>query len=223
MGEITLTRFRYQIRKEVGRDSDDYPDDDVDEHINYALWELEDKFPFEVKETLFTTSLVEGQSEYSLSGLTTLDYLYSVATVNDEGVREKLARMTRDWFDNNVDQDDDEGWPQRYLRENKTLTIWPPPDSEADGENLELALRTSVASLAAGADTTGLPRNWDEILLHGAIWRAWKSFGDYAQAQQAYNFQIGLIRNATPTEAKEERDSRYARLDVIWEFPEEVG
>jgi hypothetical protein len=107
------------------------------------------------------------------------------------------------------------------MREGNNLILYPTPDSDTGGLNLRISFKQGIASIAADSTGSGLPRNWDEIVVAGAAWRGHKAKGDYNIAQQAANFQIGLIRSAVPVEAKEERDSRYARLNVIWEWPEE--
>ena len=59
---LTVTRMRVLVRKGLGGiDSDDLSDTDLDEMINMSFWELEDKYPFESKETVFTSTLVTDQ------------------------------------------------------------------------------------------------------------------------------------------------------------------
>lgn len=224
---LSEDRMIYWLRKELGGlDDSDLSDVDALELLNMSLWSLEDTFPFKAKETVNTSiPLVEGTSSYSLASITRLDAITSVsirlsADSNNEG--HKLARMTRDWYDANyVGGEDARALPTRYMREGNLLYVYPDPNADYAGLALRIAHRQGIASIIDGATSSGLPRNWDEIVMRGAVWRAHNANGDYNLAQQATNFQLGLIRQAITVEAKEERDSRYARVNVIHEFPEE--
>lgn len=219
-GVLDLSDFRRLLRKGLGNlDSTDLPDDEADELLNFSYWELEDKFPFEAKETTFTTTLVEDDFDIDISGITDLDAIVSVSWVDDNGQSHKLDRMSRDVFDDLFDDEsvnDVSGQPERYLRENVTLFIWPPPGSEEAGQILRIALKESLVSLVGIADKTLFPRNWDEIVLTGAIERGHFLNQDYDLADKVLNRKLSYIRSTVPTVSKEERDSRHAGLDVYW-------
>lgn len=218
---LSLERMRALVRKGLGGlDSNDIDNDDVDELLNISLWEMESKFPFRSMQSNFLESLVIDQYIYSIATIERLDAIESVAVIDDEtGKRTKLARMTRDWFDANFTEEE-VGTPLRYMRENNCIYVYPIPDEVLD---IEIHARQGVESLAEGtAESTTLPRNWDEIVVSGAIWRGHFFNEDYNLARQAKNFQVGLIHSAVPTEAKEEKDSRYAGLNVLTEWPVEL-
>jgi len=224
---LTLTRMRVQVRRGLGGlDSLDLGDTDLDEMINMSFWELEDKYPFESKETVFTSTLVTDQVEYDLSGLDTLDALVSVSWVDTNGESQKLEQMTRSVFDtifNDATSTDPSGPPEQFLREGNVLTIWPPPSSDENAQTIRLALKESVATLSGGADTTGLPRNWDELVVYGAISRGHVLNGDYDKAREMRDFQVGITRSTVPTESKEAEDARWAGLDVAYNRPGQRG
>lgn len=224
---LTVTRMRVLVRRGLGGlDSSDLIDVDLDEMLNMSLWELEDKFPFEAKETVFTSTLVQDQYEYDLSGLTTLDALVSVSWVDTNGQSKKLEKMTRPVYDTLFDDatsDDPTGPPEQFLREGSVLTVWPPASADEDAMTLRLALKESVATLSGGADTTGLPRNWDELVVMGAVARGHFFNQDYPQARESRDFQVGIVRSTVPTEAKEEEDARWAGLDVAYSRPGQRG
>lgn len=218
---LTLTRMRYLVRKGLGGlDSTDLNNEDVDELLNLALWELTNNYPFELKETLFTTTLVESQNEYQL--MSGLDGLFSVAVIDSEDQRIKLDRMTRDWYDLNYDGSTDaEGTPVKYMREGTFLILDPSPDADAAGLTLSVTVIQDVDSLVDPTNvTTGLPRNWDELVVKGAISKGHFFNEDYNLARESHNFVVSGVRAAVPTVAKEERDARHAGLDVMWDWPE---
>ncbi len=224
---IDLTRMRANVRKGLGGlDSSDLPDLDTDELLNFSFWELEDKYPFEAKETVFTSTFVQDQFEYDLSGLSTLDALVSVSWADENGVSFKLEQMTRSVFDtifNDASSNDPAGPPKQYLREGNVLTVWPPPSTDEDATVFRLGLKESVATLSGGTDTTGLPRNWDELVVMGAIARGHFLNSDYDKAREARDFQVGITRSTVSTEAKEQEDARWAGLDVASDRPGDRG
>lgn len=222
---LSLDDMRRLLRKGLGgQSSTELSDSECDELLNLSLWQLEDTYPFEAKENLFSTVLVENQYEYSISDGdigSILDALRSVAIVDDDGKRYKLSRMTRDWYDTNFDEAE-LGVPTRFMREGSFLILYPIPGSDEDGFQLDIFVKESIASLVEGTkETTGLPRNWDEIVVQGAIWRGHYLVEDYDLAREAQNHQTHLIRTTVPTVAKEEKDSRVAGLGVLWDWPEE--
>jgi hypothetical protein len=224
---LTLTRMRAWVREGLGGlDSTDLGDTELDELLNLSLWELEDKYPFEAKETVFTTALVTDQVTYGLSTLATLDALVSISWIDPNGKSKKLENMTRNMFDTIFDDASSNtisGPPEQFLREGDVLTIWPPASSDENGKTLQLALKESIASLSGGSDTSGLPRNWDELVVYGAIARGHIKNSDYDKAREVRDFQVGITRSTVPTEAKEEEDNRWAGLDVAHSRPGQRG
>lgn len=221
---LSIERLRTLLRRGLGGVDDvDLPDAEADELLNLSLWSIEDTYPFRAKETTYSTELVEGQRVYSLLNLSRLDALQSIVVIDAENRRKKLSRATRSWFDENgTDNPDARGMPSRYFRERISLYLDPIPSASEVGYILEVAAKESVESVSSSGDSaTGLPRNWDEIVLYGAIYRGRLLNSDHQEADRVLNIQLGLIRASVPTEAKEETDSRYARLDVLTEAPED--
>jgi hypothetical protein len=214
--------LRRLLRKGLGNlDSDDLSNDECDEMLNISLWEIEDQFPFEIKETVYTTTLVVDQYEYDLGGISELDAIVSLSYIDEQGKRYVLDRMTRKQYDDLFDDGSEtaiSGKPEKYIREGNVLTIWPPVETELDGNTLTLALKESVESI--GSTGTGLPRNWDQIVLQGAIAFGHNINQDYDLRDKAENFKLSKIRATVTTESKEEEDSRYAGLDVAWDRPD---
>jgi hypothetical protein len=215
--------LRRLLRKGLGNlDSTDLSNADSDELLNISLWEIEDQFPFELKETVYTAALVEDQYEYDLSGISALDAIVSISYLDENGVSVVLDRMTRKIYDDVFDDasvNTIAGDPEMYLREGNVLTIWPPPDNDLDGNTLRLAMKESVASITSSG--TGLPRNWDQIILQGAIALGHNFNQDYDLRDKAENFKLSKLRATVTTESKEEEDSRYAGLEVAWDRPED--
>lgn len=218
---LSLERMRYWVRKGLGNlDEQDISDDDVDELLNMSLWDLESNYRFEARKKRYSFTLADGQYSYNLSGLQRLDAFRSVAYLDGDDNRKRLKRMTREWLDDEHNQKDSShfGEPEFYLREENCLILYPTPGSTQDGNKIELATWTSVASLLEGqVEESGLPRNWDEMVVQGAIHRGHFYNEDYNFARQAVNFQVAQIRSTVPVESKEETNTHEGGLDVRWE------
>lgn len=218
---VELERMIYWVRKEItGTASQEINDEDVVDLLNFSLWNIEAEFDFKTREQLRYTTLVEGQSQYDISGIERFDAITSLAVIAQQGARHKLSRTTRDWLDSNANFERDRGFPTRYIREADTLTLHPVPSQELE---LELHFRQGVESLTKSSVTvTGLPRNWDEIVIAGAVWRGLKAHGaPLERIQTAVQTTSILIRSAKSVEEKETKDARWARLNVIWDHPED--
>ena len=218
---LTLARMQALLRKGLGGlDSDDLSDTEADEYLNLALWELEDKFPFRAKETEMRFPLVVDQYEYTIP--TTTDAISSIALLDSNAQRHKLVRKSRDWMDENINETggSEGATPTFYLREDTTLILYPIPDEIL---TIIMTLKVSITSLLTGAvEATGLPRNWDILVVQGATVFGHIFNGDYNEARQLANFQLTAVRSSVMTLSKEEKaDSRYARLNVIDSFPED--
>jgi len=215
---LTLERMRALTRKGLGGlDDTDLPDLDCDELLNLSLWDLEAKYDFEEKETQWTALLVDGDFQYSLPGIVggfILDAIESISVIDPEGSRRKLDRMTRAWYDETFD-DDDIDLPRFYLREGEILTVYPTPGPTEDGLTISLTGKEGIASMVSGTkEVTGLPRNWDDLVVMGAVTLGHYYAQDYREARESMTIQTALIRSTVPTLAKEEQDARYAGLDV---------
>lgn len=216
---LTLSDFRRLLRRGLGNlTTGDMSNPEADELLNLSLWHIEDTFPFELKEVEYTTSLVDGQAIYNLSGISTLDAIVSVRVEDEFSKYHRLDRMTRTEYNEMHDGSSDaEGFPKYYLREGNAMYLEPTPGADEDTLTLAISLKESLDSFLEGSsEASNLPRNWDEIVLQGAIWRGHNLNRDYELRDSAYNLQQSLIRGTVPTESKEEEDSHHAGLDVKW-------
>lgn len=215
---LTVTQMRTLVRRGLGGlDVTDLPDADCDLYLNLALSELGAKFRFEEKEEIWTSETIADVYEYLLAGITNLDALQSVALVTDDGDGSKLVRMSREQLDNWFSTTET-GQPKYFLREGNVLTLWPIPDAVY---TIRVATLLNIDELLGASDTSGLPPNWDELIVEGAIQRGHIYNEDYILAQQLGNITIGKVRQAVETQSKEEQDSGSAGLDVMWEAPPE--
>lgn len=208
---LTLQNIRDLVRRACGNlDSADMPDAEVDQYVNMAIWELEDQYPFKAKECFKETDTVAGQAKYNIPS--DLSAVMGVSLRDDNNQWHRLDRMTEDWYWDNYDEDSgEESRPERYMRLDEVIYLYPTPD---DVYRLGLLNWREIASLSTSGDTPELPRNWHEIIADTAVVKALKYTGDINQAQQYANFPIRARREAVLDKTKEEEDSEQAGLDV---------
>lgn len=209
----TLADMRRRVRKALGGlDEDDLSTVDLDGLINTSIEELSDKFPFREKEKVasFVTSI--GFRSYDLpTGFESIRSLsISDLTTN---LSTKLVLMTTDVYETRFDSDvDNYGFPTNYFREGDCIKLWPTPDNIY---TITLRYNKPLEDLINESDTPNMPQNWHEIVELGAIWRGFIDQNDWQRSNFAKNTQISLLNTTVPVEAKEERDNRYAGVEVI--------
>ncbi len=225
---LSLDDMRRLLRKGLGGlDIQDLPDLEADELLNMSLWDLSDRFSFKERECLKESNFTEGIREYAVPN--DLDAIIDISvqelddtadpTVSSRWVPLERMSFKRDSELRNLGSDA-EALPTRYVRRDRTITLDPTPDKDYP---FRIIFWRTLASLLSGTvDTTGLPRNWDEIVVEGAIKRGHFYQQDYNEARAATNFQVESERRAVLALGKEEKwDSRYARLRVVDRFPSE--
>lgn len=222
---LTLQEMRDLVREGLGGLNElDISDPKVDQLLNLSFWELSSKFPFEEKNLRAEFSTVAGTEDYSITtelniGGVTLDALQTLSVVDSEGKAHPLQRSTEAWLETEYSSDATyQAMPEHYVRRADWIRLWPIPD---DIYVIRVLMLQTLATLSyLTVELTGLPREWDELTVEGAITRGHYYNQDYNLAQQAENFRVMKIRTAVSTHAKEEVDSRYAGLIVQWDEPE---
>jgi len=211
---FTLSTLRTELREHLGIDSTDLSDDDANLLINRSWWEIIDKFPFREKEQSTTFNTVDGTRSYALATIVSplvYEALRSISVEDpDTKKHTKLEPISEfDYESLYIDSTDEEGKPERYLRENANLILYPTPD-----QVYEVTVRYNNI-LSDLSNTIAIPQSWHEIILFGAIWRGHARFRDYNASELVKRTQTSLISTSVPTEAKEQKDTRLAGLQVL--------
>lgn len=212
MGLLT-TQLLSKLRKATGlQDQDDMSDADGILILNQSYWELMDKYPFKEKEVRVTFPTVAGVRNYNCP--TPFEALRHLAILNPQGeAHTPLDQISEDVYEQEYDaSSDNQAIPTKYVREGCQILLFPTPD---DAYTITMRYWTTLDNLTS---VTGpnMPQSWHEIILFGAIWRAFIEIcGDYVRGMGAKNFQQSLINNAVPVQAKEEENNPRAGLEVI--------
>lgn len=218
---LDLTSLRRQLRESIGLEGDDttnLPDVDTavktgaDTYLNRSYWELLDKYKFREKELTATFPTVAGTKFYKVPS--PFEALQGVAIEDPDSLEHTpLDRITADVYEQQFkDLDSDQGKPEAYFREGDGIRLWRTPDAVYE---ITLHYWTVLSDLIPGS-SPGIPQNWHEILLFGAVWRAFIGVnGDYISAQAAKAHQISLVEGTSLPEEKEQFDSHRAGVEVL--------
>jgi hypothetical protein len=220
---LSLLQMRGLVREGLGGlDEQDLRDPDLDMLLNMSYWEIESRFPFEEKNARVEWVTVVGTEEYSIDAIMLpdalmLEAIQSIAVIKDEQSY-KLQRMTQAYYDEKYTENTDaRGIPRYYLRRDDSIVLYPIPD-EVYTMRLYF-LKTLAAILVGSVEILNFPREWDELVVEGAVTRGHYYRQDYQLARESENFRVAKLRTASTTHSKEEEDSRYAGLVVQWDEP----
>lgn len=212
---LDLDRMRIRVRKPLGmmdEDDTDLTNDDVDEYLNMSFWEVQDKFPFREKEKTGTFQTQVGVRNYEMPD--PFEYLKSLAIVDLTSFQHKPLDLitAREYERLYNEQTTAQGKPCKYLREDCYARLWPTPDNI-----YTIVLRRNIvlADISESNNTLPIPQVWTEIVIYGAIWRAFIDFGDFARANAMKAHQVSLLDTIEPTEIKELGDTAMAGLVAI--------
>jgi hypothetical protein len=209
---ITITQMRTELRDHLGVDDIELPDASADLLIDRAASELMSKFHFTAMQDEQTITTVADQAAYTIPVSTdAIEGLYFEDDVSKQ--HSPIDRITFDFYEQHYQNSTvASGKPNVYFRRNDEVILHPTPDA--------VYTLTMYRRKILGDFSTGImfgPQEWFETILYGAITRGFHKLGDYVRAQASAAYQVGLISSITPTEAKEEYDSRRAGVEFISE------
>lgn len=209
-----LETYRKELREHLGVDSDDLIDADCDLLTNRSYAWLLNAFKFRIKEISVKFNVSSGVRSYdlpenfeSLRGISVEDLI--------DGQHTPLDRMTIDYYESVYKESTGDEWgkPSHYLREGKCIKLWPTPD---DAYLITMKYDKLLADLDEVDNVnTEVPKNWEEFVLMGAVYRGHYRFGDYIRGDAIKKNLIGDVMAAQPVEKKEELDTHRAAMQAI--------
>lgn len=96
----------------------------------------------------------------------------------------------------------------------RTLQIYPTPSTEFVGDTLAVREIMQASSFSAGSQRSDLEDPWDEVLIQGAIWRAWRTLGNTIRADRALEDFVALINEIQETANTEALHDRRRGWDI---------
>ena len=209
---ISVDELRDELRIHLGVDINDLPDADADLLTNRAYWEIIDKFKFREKEVTQTWQTVIGTRLYAAPSPFEALRQLSIEDLNDQSHTPLKRFTTYEYERDYVNRSDAQDKPIGYVRESNEIRLLPTPDNVY---TITMKYWTVLADLSDSNNNPPIPQVWHEVILYGAIWRAYLRLGDLSRGNQFKSQQIALINTITPTEGKEEEDSHTAGVNVI--------
>lgn len=209
---IALDTLRSELREHLGVDEVELDDDACDLLLNRAYWELLDKFPFREKEVSATFETAAGTILYSMPS--PFEAMRQLSIVNPDTSEHTYLRKfdIRDYEENFVDTVDNRGYPTNYVREGCAVRLWPTPDATY---TVVLKYWTVLEDMSDTNDSPGIPQNWHEMILYGALWRGYFRFGDHLRGKSTQQMWGAMLAGTKPVESKEEIDTHYAALQAM--------
>lgn len=209
---ISLPTLRNELRVHTGQDDSDLPDDDADLLLNRTYWEIQEKFHLREVESSSTFNTVVGTRQYDLPPSFESLRISAIKDPDSE-LHSQLIRISIKDYENIYSEDtEQQGMPQKYFRGNANIILWPTPD---EIYTIILHYRQQLSDLSDDNINPQLPRSWQEMLLMGAVYRAFIRNNDYNKGNNAKAHYIQLIQSAVPVESKEEWDSSRAGVQVL--------
>jgi len=208
---MSITQLRIELRDALGVDENDLSKDAADLLLNRSYWELLDKFPFREKEATVTFNTIAGTRNYDMPS--PFEAVVSISIEDLSSFQHtRLEYMDpRDYEGQYVGATFAHGVPIKYTREGCFARLWPTPDQVY---KMTLKYLAPLADLSDTNTSAKIPQSWDDILLLGAVWRGFMKYNDWSRVNAAKAHQISLINSQVPTQAKEERDTSFAGLNV---------
>jgi hypothetical protein len=208
---LSVNQIDTELTELLGIDDDDYSSVTRLLWINRSFWEITAKFEFKEKEGSYTFNTVDGTSEYNVP--VDIEALQGLSIVQSDGyTNSDLNRMEQSHYQNVITSNPEaRAIPERYYREGNKIILYPTPN---DARTVTVKYLKTLPDLLANGSVV-LPQEWHELILFGAAYRGFLVMNDKVSADFYRNQQANLTATTIPTEAKEEKDSKYAAVDVV--------
>jgi hypothetical protein len=197
----------------LGLDTDDITNAEIDLKLNMSWWELSAKLGFREKEATSSFSTVAGQREYATD--TSIDTFFEAlqsVTVKDihSDRYEPLVMKGYEQIEGSLsDELEDRDMPKWYARYNDKLVLYPTPDRD-------YTIRVRYLKTLSDVQAEGfpVPQEWSEPILLGAVYRQWRSLGDWNNATAARMDRDGMVATLA-LEAVKENVSKVGGVSIL--------
>lgn len=211
-----LVALRNELREHLGVDSVDLDNTNADLLINRSYAWLLNAFHFRTKEISVKFSATAGERNYNLPiDFESLRHI-SIEDLVD-GQHTPLDRMTPDYYEQVYVESTGTEWgkPTQYLREGNCVKLWKTPDAAYP---IVLKYDMLLSDLSDINTAPEVPKNWEEFIMMGAVYRGHVRYGDFIRADAMKKSLFSDVQAAMPIEKKEEGDTHRAALQA--ELPE---
>lgn len=204
---LSLADLRSDLRIHTGKGAS-LSDGEADQLLNRAWWPLAAQLKFSEKDAEFTFTTVSGTQEYSFPSDS--DSVQRVV-VYDSDSQEWVPLVKQDDWNMFAKQDNDEdAFPAYYSRRNDQFIFFPVPDDEYD---VRVKYQQTLADLQTSGP--GVPQEWHEVILWGAVARGFFADGDWTRGKEAQAQQAMYIQSLDTQEERETIDRPMSGLKVL--------
>lgn len=233
MGAATLQDLRDELRFAVGgyqSSATELPDTRVDRWLRWAQLHVARPaiYPHRELMTSGTFMLVTSQAPYPFTGFgTSVDNVQAIRRIHYETRGHRLRPMShRQYLEAARNQSGvlNTGEPQSYAVEGSNLYVEPAPSSTYNGGTVRVFFFRKPVALAA-SPATELAEDWDEVILQGGVWRAFKALNVADRAEIAkieFGQLINEVRDRLREDAQQDHDGHSFEVETLdyQEYPQ---
>lgn len=226
MGAASLQNLRDELRYTVGgylSGTDELPDARVDRWLGWALLHVARPaiYPHRELMTSGTLTLVTSQAPYPFTGFgTSVDNVQAIRKVYYETRGHRLRPMSHRQYLESARTGAGaiiEGEPLQYTVEGTNLYVYPAPSSAYNGGTVRVFFFGKATALAAAPATT-LAEDWDEVILQGGVWRAFRALNVADRAEIAkieFGQLINEVRDRLREDAQQDHDGHTFEVETL--------
>lgn len=191
-----LQNYRTTVRRELGfPDVSVITDDELDEYINDSYFDVLRRFDHKEIQASNSITTTSGTRAYALQ----TDYWW-MELVKDDDNQQILTYKDLKWIE--LQDTSVEGMSLYWTTWEGEIILYPTPDTSSLTIDYWYYNRPSV--LSADDDADVLPREWEEIIKEGAVWRCFKALGEYDRRVDSQNIQRSLIASMISTATQDD-------------------
>lgn len=205
---LNLEHLREDLRIHLGMDTDDLPNHNADRLLNRSFWPLASQLKFSEKDAVTTFNTVAEQNNYSLP-------------IDSDAIQRLLIKdpVTEEWtglkkFSDETLiaylEDNAVGIPESYSRRGDEFILHPTPD---DIYEIRVKYQQTLADIQSSGP--GVPQEWHEVILWGAVARGFFLLGDWTRGREAQAQQAVYVQSLQTQEERETTDRSYSGLRII--------
>lgn len=205
---LTLSLLREDLRTHLGVDESDLPDAAADRLLNRAWWPMAAQLRFNEKDAEYTFTTVAGTEAYSFPSDS--DAVERVVIQESPNSKWEPVNKIDDWTMFGKEDDDNTGVPSYYSRRDNEFIFFPIPDDEYP---VRVKYQRTLSDIESSGP--GVPQEWHEVILWGAVSRGFFVLGDWTRGKDAQAQQAIFLATLSTQEERESFDRPMAGLTVL--------
>lgn len=205
---LSLDNLREDLRIHLGMDSDDLPNVDADRLLNRSWWPLSSQLRFNEKDAIHTFTTVAEQNNYTLP----LDNDAIQRVLIQDPDTEAWSPLVKFNDETLIAYEDDAsvGIPESYSRRGSEFILLPTPDN---AYSIRVKYQKTLEDIQSSGP--GIPQEWHEVILWGAVARGFFLLGDWTRGREAQTQQGVYVQSLQTQEERETVDRSHSGLRVL--------